>query len=99
MLADLGFLGWNPANFTLTLPHKKPKDSKKVKRYLSQEQKDFNTALARRRVKVENVLAHVKILRIVKDRTRNYRFGFREDLMKTACGLYNFRKLHPEIVL
>ena len=99
MLADLGFLGWNPANVTLTLPHKKPRNSKKVKRELSQEKKDFNTALARRRVQVENVLAHVKTLRIVKDRSRNYRFGFRENLMKTACGLYNFRKLHPEIML
>lgn len=99
MLADLGFLGWNPINVTLTLPHKKPRNSKKVTRELSPEKKDVNTALARRRVKVENVLAHVKVLRIVKDRTRNYRFGFRENLMKTACGLYNFRKLHPEIVL
>ena len=98
ILADLGFLGWKPANVTLTLPHKKPRNSKKVKRELSQEQKDFNTSLARKRVKIENVLAHVKTLRIVKDRSRNYRFGFRENLMKTACGLYNFRKTHLSVV-
>lgn len=98
MLADLGFLGWKPKNVILTLPHKKPRNSKQVKRTLSQEKKDANSALARKRVKIENVLAHVKTLRIVKDRNRNYRFGFRENLMKTACGLYNFRKTYPKIV-
>lgn len=98
MLADLGFLGWKPKNIALTLPHKKPRNSKQEKRVLSQEKKDFNTALARKRVKIENVLAHVKTLRIVRDRSRNYRYGFRENLMKTACGLYNFRKTHLSVV-
>ncbi|MGL4632000.1 MAG: transposase family protein [Leadbetterella sp.] len=93
ILADLGFQGWNPQNVKLILPHKKPRNTKTEKRNLTQDQKDFNKELSQKRVKVENVLAHVKILRIVKDKNRNYRFGFRENLMKTACGLYNFRKL------
>lgn len=92
MLADLGFKGWNPQNVTLILPHKKPRNTKTEKRELTQDQKDFNRELSKERVKVENVLAHIKILRIVKDKNRNYRFGFRENLMKTACGLYNFRQ-------
>lgn len=66
--------------------------------YSPQEQKDFNKELSKKRVKVENVLAHVKILRIVKDKNHNYRTGFRENLMFTACSLYNFRLKHPVIV-
>lgn len=92
ILADLGFLAWQPAKVHLVLPHKKPRNTKTQNKQLPQEQKAFNKALSKKRVKVENVLAHVKILRIVKDKNRNYRLGFRENLMKTACGLYNFRK-------
>jgi hypothetical protein len=97
LLADLGYKGWEPKNITLILPHKKPRNTKTEKKYLTQEQKEFNKDLSKRRVKIENVLAHVKILRIIKDRNRNYRFGFREKLMKTACSLYNFRKITPKI--
>jgi DDE superfamily endonuclease/Helix-turn-helix of DDE superfamily endonuclease len=92
ILADLGFKGWNPQNVTLILPHKKPRNTKIEKRELTKDQKDFNRELSKKRVKIENVLAHIKILRIVKDKNRNYRLGFRENLMKTACGLYNFRQ-------
>lgn len=92
LLADLGFQGWKPQNLTLILPHKKPRNTKTEKKELTKDQKDFNKELSKKRVKVENVLAHIKILRIVKDKNRNYRFGFRENLMKTACGLYNFRQ-------
>jgi hypothetical protein len=42
-------------------------------------------------------LAQVKILRIIKDKNRNYRFGFREKLIKMACSMHNFRKLNPKI--
>ncbi len=91
LLADLGFKGWNPENVKLMLPDKKPRNTKTENRDLTQAEKDFNKELSKKRVKVENVLAQVKILRIVKDKNRNYRLGFRENLMKTACGLYNFR--------
>jgi hypothetical protein len=99
LLADLGFLGWHPKNVNLILPYKKPRNTKTEKRELTQQQKDFNRELSKTRVKVENVLAHVKILRIVKDKNRNYRFGFRENLMLTACSIYNFRLKNPKIVL
>ena len=99
LLADLGFLGWHPKNVNLILPYKKPRNTKTQKRELTKEQKDFNKELSKKRVKVENVLAHVKILRIVKDKNRNYRFGFRENLMVTACSMYNFRLKNPKIVL
>jgi len=93
LLADLGFKGWNPQHIKLMLPHKKPRNTKTEKRQLTQDQKDFNKELSKKRVTVEHVLAHIKILRIVKDKNRNYRFGFRENLMKTACALHNFRQL------
>lgn len=93
LLADLGFQGWKPQCVNLILPHKKPRNTKNEKKGLTQPQQDFNKELAAKRVKVENVIAHLKVLRIVKDKNRNYRPGFRENLMKTACGLYNFRKI------
>lgn len=99
LLADLGFLGWHPKNVNLILPYKKPRNTKTEKRELTQEQKEFNLKLSKQRVKVENVLAHVKILRIVKDKNRNYRFGFRENLMFTACSMYNFRLDCQKIIL
>lgn len=91
-MADLGFQGWKPQNLTLILPHKKPRNTKTEKKELTKDQKDFNKELSKKRVKMENVLAHIKILRIVKDKNRNYRFGFRENLVRTAYGLYNFRQ-------
>lgn len=51
ILADLGYQGWSPQNVQLILPYKKPRNTKKEKKYLSQEQKDFNQALSKRRVK------------------------------------------------
>ena len=98
MLADLGFQGWKPKKITLVLPRKKPGNTKKQKKGLTMAQKDFNTNLAGKRVGIENGLAHVNVLRIVKAKNRNYRFGFRENLMKTACGLYNFRKSNADVV-
>lgn len=92
LLADLGFKGWNPTNVNLIVPYKKPRNTKTEKRELTKEQKDFNREQSKQRVTVENVIAHVKVLRIIKDKNRNYRYGFRENLMKTACGLHNFRK-------
>lgn len=92
LLADLGFKGWNPANTKLILPHKKPRNTKTEKKELLKEQKDFNKEQSKQRVIVENVIAHIKVLRIIKDKNRNYKSGFRENLMKTACGLHNFRK-------
>jgi hypothetical protein len=95
LLADLGFLGWQPNEVNLILPHKKARNTNTQKRDLTQEQKDFNKGLAKRRVKVENVLAHVKILRIVKDRNRNYKLNFRDDIMVIACAIHNFRLKKP----
>jgi hypothetical protein len=91
LLADLAFLAWKSQNVKLILPYKKPRNTKTEKRYLSEQQKDENKQLASRRVKVENVLAHIKIWRIVKERNRNYKLGFRATIIRIACALHNFK--------
>ena len=86
ILADLGFLGWRPRGGSVSLPHKKPKGKE-----LTDDQKQANTAHSGRRVIVEHVFSSVKIMRIVKDGNRNYRFGYRDLVFQTACGLHNYR--------
>lgn len=90
--ADLAFLGWHPAqDIRVILPHKKPRNTKTEKRNLTPEQKDFNKQHAKIRVKIENVFAQVKTMRILKDTIRNYKEGFKDLVMLTAAALYNFR--------
>lgn len=90
---DLAFVSWNPSDgITVILPHKKPKNTKTEKRELSQEQKDFNRKHASIRVKIENLFAHLKVMRILKDTIRNYKEGFKDLVIQTAASLYNFRK-------
>lgn len=90
---DLAFISWNPNDgIKVILPHKKPKNTKTEKRELSQEQKDFNKKHGSIRVKIENLFAHLKVMRILKDTLRNYKEGFKDLVIQTAASLYNFRK-------
>jgi DDE superfamily endonuclease/Helix-turn-helix of DDE superfamily endonuclease len=84
--ADLGFLGLKKTHPKVQMPHKKPKNKE-----LSEEQKQENTEFSRKRVVVEHVFSSVKILRIVKDVCRNYKFGFLHAAFKFACTLHNFK--------
>jgi hypothetical protein len=71
--ADLAFISWNPGEqIKVITPHKKPKNTKKEKKELTQEQQDFNKKLGSIRVKIENLFAHLKVMRILKDTIRNY---------------------------
>lgn len=92
IMADLGFQGWKPQGVTVLLPHKKPRDTKTEKRSLSEVQKSENKAFSSIRVKVEHVFSSVKVMRILKDRNRNYRVGYRDLIFQTACSLHNFRR-------
>lgn len=90
---DLAFLSWQPCSeIEVVLPYKKPKNTKKEKKELSLTQKQFNQNHARIRVTIENLFAHLKVMRIVKDTIRNYKKGFKDLVMQTAASLYNFRK-------
>lgn len=89
---DLAFISWNPnEDIKVILPFKKPKNTKTEKRELSQEQKDFNKKHGRIRVKIENLFAHLKVMRILKDTIRNYKNNFKDLVIQTAASLYNFR--------
>lgn len=56
---------------------------------LSQEQKVCNRVLSRKRIRVENIICRLKILRILSERYRNcrQRFGLRFNLMDAICNM------------
>ena len=68
------------------LPHKK----------LTKIQKKEYQLLSRDRIFIENVLAHVKIMRIVKDKNRNRKDDFRDLIINTAVSLHNHRVTKDE---
>lgn len=86
VLADLGFIGYKPLFATIILPHKKPR-----KKELTDVQKDENTAFSRRRVRIENCIGITKIMRCVKDKNRNRKFGYRDPIIVTAASLHNMK--------
>jgi DDE superfamily endonuclease/Helix-turn-helix of DDE superfamily endonuclease len=92
LMADLGFKGWEPKSIKLLLPHKKPRNTKTEKRELTTDQKVENKLLSKIRVGIEHVFSSVKIMRILKDRNRNYKANYRDLIFKTACALHNFRR-------
>ena len=43
------------------------------------------------RVRMEHAIGGVKRYRIVKDKIRNWKAGFKDAVFETCCGLHNFR--------
>lgn len=84
VLADSGYQGLQKLHENSRTPQKKPRKSE-----LSDEQKQSNRELARRRVVVEHVIRSLKIFRILAERYRNrrQRFSLRFNLI---AGLYNY---------
>lgn len=84
VLADSGYQGLAKLHGKSRTPHKKPRKSE-----LTDEQKQSNRELARRRVVVEHVIRSLKIFRILAERYRNRRkrFSLRFNLI---AGLYNY---------
>uniref|UniRef100_UPI0012B63F43 transposase family protein n=3 Tax=Hugenholtzia roseola TaxID=1002 RepID=UPI0012B63F43 len=87
LLTDLGFYGWKLPQTTLIMPHKKPKNKE-----LTKIQKVQNRLQSKERVRIENAFAHLKALRIVKERIRTYIDKTKETVFTIAVALYNFRK-------
>ena len=81
---DTGYQGLQKVHVETILPKKKSK-----KNPLSIEDKKNNTALAKERVVVENVIGMLKRFKIIADRYRNRRkrFSLRFNLL---AGLYNY---------
>lgn len=83
VLADSGYQGLQKLHAKSRTPKKKPRQTE-----LTEEQKQGNRELARRRVAVEHVIRCLKIFRILAERYRNRRkrFSLRVNLI---AGLYN----------
>ena len=93
MLADLGYLGLVP-DYDLpahSLPHRKPRRSKKYPDVaLTDVQRSENAAHARRRVKVEHAISGAKRLGCVAQTCRNKSAAFNDRLLALACGIWNW---------
>jgi hypothetical protein len=85
VLGDLGFQGVQKQYVNIYLPHKKPKGGE-----LTLVQKQENRELAQERVICENAFSGVKRYDAVSDIYRNRLPKFDDQLMLTACGLWNF---------
>ena len=83
---DTGFQGFNLENVAILQPKKKPKGGE-----LSDLEKNINQWHSSLRIRVEHAIGGVKRYRIVKDKIRNWKAGFKDSVMETCCGLHNFR--------
>lgn len=83
---DSGFQGFAVAGVTIIQPQKKPRGKP-----LTPADKENNQAISKVRIRVEHAISGVKRYRIVKDKLRNWKDGFRDQVMETCCGLHNFR--------
>ena len=83
---DTGFQGFALEDIIIVQPKKKPKGEE-----LTQEEKANNRQISSVRVRVEHAIGGVKRYRIVKDKIRNWKGDFRDQVMATCCGLHNFR--------
>ena len=84
MRGDLGYWGLQTKSLNVILPKKNSKLHP-----LTRTEKKANRELARKRVKVENVIRRLKIFRILSERYRHRRkrFGLRFNLI---AGLHNY---------
>ena len=83
---DTGFQGFAREGTTIFQPKKKPRGGERT-----DDEKEQNRAISRIRIRVEHAIDGVKRYRIVKDQLRNWKAGFRDQVMETCCGLHNFR--------
>jgi hypothetical protein len=83
---DTGFQGYEPKGTLTYQPMKKPKGKD-----LTDEQKQRNKDISKERIGVEHSIGGVKLFEIVHTVYRNFREGFEDLTMETACGLHNWR--------
>ena len=83
---DTGFQGFRQEGVLIVQPKKKPRGGE-----LTPDEKAENGRISSIRIRVEHAIGGVKRYRIVKDKLRNWKAGFRDLVMETCCGLHNFR--------
>jgi hypothetical protein len=67
------------------LPYKNPQNGE-----LTEEQKNYNHQLAKKRVSIGHVFGCLKRFRVLRDVFRSQQKGFRDSIFKVVCGLYNY---------
>ena len=87
---DTDYQGYRPQGVTIIEPTKKPRGKE-----LTDQQKQHNSAVSKERVIVENALAGVKRLRILKDRIRLKFYQALDTIMSIGCALHNLRVKSP----
>lgn len=83
---DLGFQGFTSGSAQIIMPYKRKKNQK-----LSEQQEQWNSWVSKIRVKIEHVIASVKIFRKVKEKFRGRLFAREDRVMLIACALHNLR--------
>ena len=86
VFTDLGFLGLSSETAQIVMPHKRKKNQK-----LSEQQEQWNKWVSKIRVKVEHIIASIKIFRKVKEKFRGCLFNREDRVMLIACGLHNLK--------
>lgn len=86
LFQDKGLQGFEQAGVVILQPKKKPKGGE-----LTPEEKAWNKAVGKVRVRVEHAICGVKRARIVKDKLRLWRDDACDMIMETCCALHNFR--------
>ncbi len=90
---DTGYQGYEPEGIVTHQPKKKPKGGE-----LTALEKEQNRTISQERIGVEHSIGGAKVFRIVHDIYRNYKQGFDDLIMETACGLHNHRLDFPMAV-
>jgi hypothetical protein len=86
LVQDAGFQGFRLEGVAILQPEKKPRGGE-----LCYADKVRNRLISGIRVRVEHAIGGVKRYRIVKDKGRNWKPGFRDLVFEICCGLHNFR--------
>lgn len=83
---DSGYQGIDKLHQASEIPYKATKNKP-----LNKEEKEYNRALSRIRVKVENILGQVKVFRILSDSYRNKRkrYGIKFNIIAGIVNLKN----------
>ena len=95
LFVDLGYQGIKKDYHSpekIRIPHKKPRKSKNnPDPNLTPKQRLENRKMSRVRVIVENAIGGIKIFHILKNRFRNKKNNFSDDVILAASGLWNLK--------
>jgi len=86
VMMDLGYQGVTSGTAKIIMPHKRKKNQ-----LLNETQQQWNRWVSKIRVKVEHVIASIKIFRKVKEKFRGRLFAREDRVMLVACALHNLK--------